>query len=440
MPGKIDRRRPVKCLDQLFAQASGLQYLIDSKAKRWARTHRGMFPKIEDGTLVRLGEGATWSDVRVGNVKAPKSAVEKMLWEYHGDMSQLLDLCRQWIVFESVSDLTACLREILSDPNVVVERVKNGLDPANDSSSTLGFRCVVINMRFDVDFTRKLGLETHVCELQLLLGDVYRAAHLMGDSHSSYLRLRTVRRLTAVSRVRAILAGTIMSVRNLSFDRWIAGVHGIWRRSNQVVSAPYHARDIEVPADQALHSASDDRSIHAIARPGMIRTWSFLRNADEAVEDMGAVYLRHGLNLDHDETPRQVEGAMLSANLFEDDKTILNELGRRVLPEVDTGPERAPAAKARSDSLVYALHDKSIQGVFKGVMGLQWEEGKASSGRKEIGEDERGRRLWQQFFVSQYVSSTTDVSRFITVYLNKPSRAMAKAASSSMFFTSRPVR
>ncbi len=85
------------------------------------------------------------------------------------DMSKLLDVCRQSIVFESVMDIATCLNAISDDEDVSIVRIKNRLDLDYDSSLSAGYRDVCVNLRFLSDITESLGLERHVCEVQLVL-------------------------------------------------------------------------------------------------------------------------------------------------------------------------------------------------------------------------------------------------------------------------------
>lgn len=50
-----------------------------------------------------------------------------------------MDICRQSIYFESVNDLIHCLHVIENDHEVVIERVKNRLDPDYDSCVSAGY-------------------------------------------------------------------------------------------------------------------------------------------------------------------------------------------------------------------------------------------------------------------------------------------------------------
>ena len=84
-----------------------------------------------------------------------------------------MDLCRQSIVFQSVSDLVSCFRTLAKDEEIVLVRVKNRLDPSGGSSASAqasaGFRNLAVNLRFDTDYMRRLGLDLHICEVQLML-------------------------------------------------------------------------------------------------------------------------------------------------------------------------------------------------------------------------------------------------------------------------------
>ena len=48
-------------------------------------------------------------------------------------------------------------------------RVKNRFDPNYDSELSAGYRSLAINLCVITDETKALGVETHVCEVQLLL-------------------------------------------------------------------------------------------------------------------------------------------------------------------------------------------------------------------------------------------------------------------------------
>ena len=55
-----------------------------------------------------------------------------------------------------------------NDQSVRVVRVKNRTDPAYDSRASVGYRDVAVNLRIVTPETAKLGVDGHVCELQLI--------------------------------------------------------------------------------------------------------------------------------------------------------------------------------------------------------------------------------------------------------------------------------
>ena len=81
----------------------------------------------------------------------------------------LSDLCRQSIVFRDAAGLAGCLRAIADDPDAEVVRVKNRLDPGYDAAASAGYRDVGLNLRLLSAQARELGVEAHVCEVQLIL-------------------------------------------------------------------------------------------------------------------------------------------------------------------------------------------------------------------------------------------------------------------------------
>jgi hypothetical protein len=88
------------------------------------------------------------------------------------DVSSLVDVCRQSIVFQTVENITVCLASIAEDPDVRVLRIKNRLDPGFDARRSAGYRDVAINIQIISAQTKALGIDSHVCELQLMLQSV----------------------------------------------------------------------------------------------------------------------------------------------------------------------------------------------------------------------------------------------------------------------------
>jgi hypothetical protein len=55
------------------------------------------------------------------------------------------------------------------DSDVVIARIKNRFDPNIDSAPSAGYRNLAVNLRLVTTETKSLGIETHVCEVQLIL-------------------------------------------------------------------------------------------------------------------------------------------------------------------------------------------------------------------------------------------------------------------------------
>ncbi len=85
------------------------------------------------------------------------------------DSSRLLDICRQSIYFKSITDIAACVAAMCSDPDVVICRIKNRFDHGLHAEASAGYRNLAVNLRLDTAETRDVAVETHVCEVQLLL-------------------------------------------------------------------------------------------------------------------------------------------------------------------------------------------------------------------------------------------------------------------------------
>ena len=83
-----------------------------------------------------------------------------------------MDVCRQSIVFNEIADIAACLRVIGADRDVRLVRVKNRLNPEYHSSISAGYRDVALNLCIVTDDTRDLGVDNHICELQLILRSI----------------------------------------------------------------------------------------------------------------------------------------------------------------------------------------------------------------------------------------------------------------------------
>jgi len=119
----------VRSLDQLYAQAQGLLPLLREKVQGYAAHSNGMFEKRKIGHVSHQGPRTTefirWTDalkepelqaqIKWPGVKKIERSIEKITRVY-GDISRLVDVTRETIIFESIADIITCLRIIHSDP------------------------------------------------------------------------------------------------------------------------------------------------------------------------------------------------------------------------------------------------------------------------------------------------------------------------------------
>jgi hypothetical protein len=96
------------------------------------------------------------------------SILTQILFDVLQDVSRLVDLCRQCILFDDAADIAACLRAIQRDPEAKIQRIKNRLDLAFDASKSGGYRDVVLNLVLSNEQTAAMGVDRHVCEVQLI--------------------------------------------------------------------------------------------------------------------------------------------------------------------------------------------------------------------------------------------------------------------------------
>jgi hypothetical protein len=127
--------RPVRCLGQLYSQATAAAGRLHALAAKWAQDAGGeLHMGGEDGGPDLLG----W--VRAGAVKSPQRAAAKALLCYGGDVSQLTDICRARILLGDPQGMAACLTAIEADGTVRVVRAASSLSPSSSSRPTAGFR------------------------------------------------------------------------------------------------------------------------------------------------------------------------------------------------------------------------------------------------------------------------------------------------------------
>ena len=77
----------------------------------------------------------------------------------------------QAIYFADIKELFAGVQAMAADQDVRLMRVNNKLRPDYRSEVTAGYRDFAVNLCIETSDTRRLCLETHVCEVQLILID-----------------------------------------------------------------------------------------------------------------------------------------------------------------------------------------------------------------------------------------------------------------------------
>lgn len=98
------------------------------------------------------------------------------------DVSRLVDVCRHSIYFETLSGVVDCLTAMANDSEIVLLRIKNRFDADYNAELSGGYRNLAVNLRIVSDAALELGVETHVCEVQMLLLDMAIIKVRMGRS------------------------------------------------------------------------------------------------------------------------------------------------------------------------------------------------------------------------------------------------------------------
>jgi hypothetical protein len=194
---RMDRASPVTCLDQLYTSARVLQPMLRHKVQRWALGTRGCFRMADDrfelweNIVVSNQKGRGRDDVKWAQLKPLTRAMEKLEQCYFGDVSRLVDIVRERIVFRSMRDLHLCLKLIMLDKNVRVVRVTNRYRPKYDLFQTAGYRDLRLNLVIQNQLTADIGVDTHVAELQLVYESF--ASLVTRESKERYREIRNQR-------------------------------------------------------------------------------------------------------------------------------------------------------------------------------------------------------------------------------------------------------
>ncbi|EKX49294.1 hypothetical protein GUITHDRAFT_104824 [Guillardia theta CCMP2712] len=173
---------PVKSLEELYSHNEIISAILRSKVLTWAARCDGLLHAMEELISARDCEGPEMmSLVRWSPTKKKSRVVEKAFRLYHGDLSKVLDVVRECIIFNRVEDLKECIEEIFHDEDIEFVRIKNRLSKDHCAQSTGGYRDVLLNLRLR-SFIFK------VVEVQLILREF---SELKSDEgHARYVQYR----------------------------------------------------------------------------------------------------------------------------------------------------------------------------------------------------------------------------------------------------------
>ncbi|EKX30869.1 hypothetical protein GUITHDRAFT_122923 [Guillardia theta CCMP2712] len=184
----------VRELETLYMQAQQLQVVLRSKVLQWAAISDGYLRAVKGqgggGGLVSVREDLDKKSIGWAKLKRVDRAVEKIMRCYGGDVSMIVDICRQDIVFDDVQQIITCLRAITNDRDVHMLGVKNSLSTKFDSSRSAGYRHVALYFNISNKETIASRCSRHVCELQLVLSKFYNLKS--SEGHRRYICFRNL--------------------------------------------------------------------------------------------------------------------------------------------------------------------------------------------------------------------------------------------------------
>mmetsp|Transcript_28826 Transcript_28826/g.45207 ORF Transcript_28826/g.45207 Transcript_28826/m.45207 type:complete len:575 (-) Transcript_28826:409-2133(-) len=183
--------------DQLYSAGLFTHLLLRRFCQKLAFRNNGFFPAACEERMISWRDACNDTSLRHRiiwpPVKSPGRVVEKVLRTYHGDFSRTLDIARCMIIFRYVADLTSCFEAILKEPNVELLRVKNKLKFDTDlpGGEVTTFRDLHMNLRLHTQEAYTMGVQGHICELQLVPAQVFKVKSEGG--HKNYIQYRNLR-------------------------------------------------------------------------------------------------------------------------------------------------------------------------------------------------------------------------------------------------------
>ena len=183
-------------LDHVFVQALCLEPLLFDKLRQWSGC-QGLYQSVSNARglhfrwFSQLNGGLYSGEFSRSRLKSAHRAIEKLIRAYGHDVSRLADVCRQTAVFADVAGISECLKLMSSDLETTIVRIKNRMDPDCDASLYGGYRDVNINLHITSQAAVALGVDSHVCEVQLVLIPIARLKSEGG--HRNYIVCRNLR-------------------------------------------------------------------------------------------------------------------------------------------------------------------------------------------------------------------------------------------------------
>ena len=123
-------------------------------------------------------------------VKSEERSLQKVTRDYAGDSSRLTDLVRATLVFENLPSLSRCVHHIATFPGVRIHRLKNRFSTSYDASTSAGYRDLCLVISLETDATCSLGVQNHLCEIQLALKSIFAVKST--DGHQRYIQWRNL--------------------------------------------------------------------------------------------------------------------------------------------------------------------------------------------------------------------------------------------------------
>eukprot|EP00292_Cryptomonas_paramecium_P002386 CAMPEP_0113730054 /NCGR_PEP_ID=MMETSP0038_2-20120614/42943_1 /TAXON_ID=2898 /ORGANISM="Cryptomonas paramecium" /LENGTH=1270 /DNA_ID=CAMNT_0000662067 /DNA_START=60 /DNA_END=3874 /DNA_ORIENTATION=- /assembly_acc=CAM_ASM_000170 len=248
-------QQPVTSLDDLYASAALVDPLLQVQAEALAKEAGGRVSADQSSRGADSGPASPILEPACGSapLKPWARSVEKVVRSYDGDPSRILDCCRRAIVLDRVADVLHCMESLISTEEIDVVRIgasgaglksllrrcmpslslyddgRNRLDLGRSVQDSAGFRNIVVNLRITSPKARELGVDHHICELQLTLRPFVGA--LSPESHRRYQILRNCRQDLARSSLvlpwtggfgacAGLLGAYVGGARDLEADDW----------------------------------------------------------------------------------------------------------------------------------------------------------------------------------------------------------------------------